>query len=93
MCIRDRIKARNFEINGFNGFQITNYVQGLESFFTNGIDIVYFKDIDDLIRKCKYYLKENKQRERIRYVGHKRSYLNTYKERFKKIFSQIDDFN
>ena len=89
----EQIKARNFEINAFNGFQITNHVKELEAFFNDGEDIIYFKNIDDLVEKCSYFLEHNEEREVIKEKGFKNSSKHTYKERFKKIFKQIDDFN
>jgi spore maturation protein CgeB len=86
----EQIKARNFEIPAFGGFQLTNYAPGLEDYFHIGQDIAVYNTIDDLILQIKFYQSnENLRREIIRkshaLVAQKHTYLN----RFREIFTQI----
>lgn len=68
-----QIKARNFEIPFFNGFQLTDYVPFIESYFDPGKEIVLYKDVDDAITTIQYYLEHETKRESIKNLGHERA--------------------
>lgn len=89
----EQIKARNFEIPALNGFQLTNRVEGLDEFFIENKEIVFFDDDNDLIEKCKFYLSNDSIRERIKQASNKKSFNHTYKKRFEEIFEKLNDFN
>lgn len=72
---KEMVKARHFEINACGGFQLTFNVEGLETHYAIGEEIVTFGDVDDLIDKIIYYLKNDHERETIAYNG----YLRTLK--------------
>jgi len=85
-----QIKARNFEIPYFGGFQLTDYVPSLEDYFNIGKEIVCYKDIDEAEFLIKYYLKNESLRENIRLNGHKKAIKeHGYAQRFLEILAQI----
>jgi spore maturation protein CgeB len=49
----EQIKARHFEISGCGGFQLSYYVDGLESLFQIGKEIAVYTTPDDLRKKVK----------------------------------------
>ena len=86
----EQIKARNFEIPFFNGFQLTPYVVGLEDYFDIGRDVACFTSIDDAVLTISYYLAHDDQRERIKASGHRRAVADHgYQNRIRAI---LDNF-
>ena len=59
----EQIKARNFKIPCFGGFQLTNYAPGIEDYYTIGKDIVIYTNLEDLQLQIEYYLKNEKKRK------------------------------
>jgi len=86
---REQIKARNFEIPGCGGFQLTNYVLSLEDYYDIGKEIIVYANIDDLKSQLEYYLIHEEEREQIKKAGHARSRNYTYEDRLKSIISDI----
>ena len=83
-----QIKARNFEIPFFNGFQLTNYAPSLENYFDIGKEIVCFSDIDDATMLIKHLLSNNEEREKIKRNGHIRAVNNHgYYHRLRDFFN------
>lgn len=64
-----QIKARNFEIPYYGGFQLTDYVPGIEDYFKLGEEIVCYTNVDDAAFLINYYLKNDVIRERVRKNG------------------------
>lgn len=88
---KEDIKARFFEVTGCGGFLLSYYVEHLDKYFDIGKELVCYKNIDDLIEKIKYFLKENKKREEIAFSAYLRTREDhTYTNRFGKLFSKID---
>ncbi len=69
MKIYEMVKARFFEINACGGFQLSFYAQGLENHYSIGNDIQIFENIDQLVRKIEYYLKNDDERLNIALNG------------------------
>ena len=90
---KEQIKARNFEIPASFGFQLTNYVDGISDFFEDGKEIVLFKNSNHLSEQCKYYLKNENERESIKLNGFLATKEQTYRDRFIEIFKEIYDIN
>jgi spore maturation protein CgeB len=83
--ISSQIKARNFEIPYFNGFQLTDYVPSIENYFDIGEEIVCYKDIDEAALLIKYYLEHDEERETNKNNSHqkaikKHGYINRLNE-------------
>ena len=86
----EQIKARNFEIPAFGGFQLTNYVPCLEEYFDIGREAAVFISLDDLILQINYYLNNDEERKKIMINGYKRAISKyTYLSRLKRLFKNI----
>jgi spore maturation protein CgeB len=86
-----QIKGRNFEIPGCGGFLLTEYASHLEDYYKIGKEIECFKNISELIEKIKYYLVNEKEREKIAEAGYERTLKDhTYEKRFNEIFKTMD---
>jgi spore maturation protein CgeB len=87
---REQIKGRNFEIPGCRGFLLTSDADNLSDYYQDGKEIVVYKDINDMIEKIKYYLKNDREREEIALAGYERTLKDhTYEKRFQEIFNII----
>ncbi len=85
----EQIKARNFEIPCFGGFQLTNYAPGIEDYYTIGKDIAIYTNLEDLSLQIEYYLKHEQERKEICLSGYEKSKEYTYKSNLKKVFEVI----
>ena len=56
---------------GCGGFLLTNYVPGLEEFFTNHEHLVWYHDEEECIALVKEYLTKPEERKRIADTGYK----------------------
>jgi len=82
---KNQIKARNFEIPYFGGFQLSDYVIGLEDYFHIGKEISCYANPDDALVQIKYFLGHDEEREKIRQNGYIRAkkdhgYINRLQE-------------
>lgn len=85
-----QIKARNFEIPFFGGFQLTEYVPSLENYFDIGKNITCYITPDDAFTQIQYYLENESHREKIKTSGVTLARKNHgYINRFKEIFEGI----
>ncbi|MDQ1254425.1 MAG: hypothetical protein QG646_3666 [Euryarchaeota archaeon] len=92
--IAEQIKARNFEIPTYGGFQLTNYVPSLEDYFEIGKEVEIYTGIDDLILQINYYLENEEKRKEIAINGYKSSVKkDTYSNRLNDIFGIINRSN
>lgn len=86
----EQIKGRNFEVPGCGGFLLSSYVENIEKYYQIGKEIVCYQDENDLIKKIKYYLKNDNERQAIAKAGFMRTiHDHTYEIRFKEIFKKI----
>ena len=89
----EQIKGRNFEIPSLGGFQLTNYVPGLEDYLTIGEEVATYSSVDELALKIKYYLEDEYgvlERKEIMVNGYKRALEDdfTFTHRLKEIFKK-----
>jgi spore maturation protein CgeB len=63
---------RTFEIPATNSFQIATYFDDMKNYFIPDKEIVLFRDKNELLSKIDYYLKNEKERNKITQAGHKR---------------------
>jgi hypothetical protein len=68
--IRDDINYRVFETLGAGTFLLTNKIAGLEKLLVDGRHIVTYDNGNDCIAKMRYYLLNEKEREKIAGAGH-----------------------
>ncbi len=59
------VLERSLAVNACKSFALTEYVEGYFSKFTEGKDFASFKNEDELYKKINYYLKNEKEREKI----------------------------
>lgn len=85
-----QIKARNFEIPFFGGFQLTDYFPGIEDYFKIGEEIACFKEVEEAILLINYYLEKEDIREKIKKESHQLAVQSHgYKNRLEEIFKEI----
>lgn len=86
-----QVKGRTFEFGVCNAFQITNYNPILNKYFLENHDIVYFRSKEDLLKKVKYYLKKEKERNNIALNCYENVIkYHTWEKRFIDIFEQTE---
>ena len=86
----EQIKARNFEIPAFGGFQLTNYTPSLEDYFEIGKEVAIYTSIDNLLLQIRYYLDNEKEWKEIMINGYKRAIKEyTYFHRLKDAFKEM----
>jgi len=87
----EQIKARNFEIPAFGGFQLTNYIPSLEDYFKIGNEVASYTSLEDLALQINYYLDNEEGRRKIMINSYKRAIKEyTYLNRLKNIFGKIE---
>ena len=85
-----QIKARNFEIPFFGGFQLTDYVPSLEQYFDIGKEIVCYASPEEAILQIEYFLENDSLRESIRGAGHQKALqCHGYLHRLGKALEEI----
>ena len=87
----ETIKARNFEIPGCGGFELSQFALEIEDYYHIGKEIAVFSNIDDLTKQINYYLRFNEERENIRTNGYKRTINQTYESRINCILKLIQN--
>jgi hypothetical protein len=85
-----QIKARNFEIPFYGGFQLTDYVPKLEIYFNIGTEISCYTNVDEAAQLIKYYLDNESEREAIKIAGIARAHReHSYTHRHKAYLEKI----
>lgn len=85
----ETVKARNFEIPGCGGFQLSQFALEIEDYYQIGKEISVFSNIEDLKNQINYYLMYDSSREEIRNNGYERTAEHTYEKRINKIFKSL----
>lgn len=81
--IQSGIPQRVWDIMAAGGFCLTNYQPELLLYFENGVDLVFFEDLNDLRNKIAYYLTHDEEREQIARNGYEKvKQLHQYNNRF-----------
>lgn len=85
-----QVRLRDFEATMSGAFYLVEQFDELEEFFTPGKEIATFRSREDLADQCRYYLKHETERERIRLAGMARAQReHTWHERFKMVFREM----
>jgi hypothetical protein len=85
-----QVRLRDFEAPMAGAFYLVEEVPELELFFEIGKEIVCYRDMDDLVAKCRYYLEHPAEREAIRLAGHRRALAeHTWQRRLSKAFEEM----
>ena len=69
--IRHGIPQRVLDIMGCRALALTNYQKDLEEYFEDGKELLIYHSIEEAVDKCNYYLKHEKEAERIRQNAYK----------------------
>lgn len=86
----EQLKARIFEVNGCGSFQLSYYVEGLESYYQINREIGVYADPDDLVEKVHFYLAHEQLRESIAAAGFERTVgEHTFAKRFDNVFARM----
>lgn len=86
----EQIKARNFEIPLAGGFQLTNFVLGLERYLVIGEEVAVYTSVEECANQVKYFLENEELRQRIIERSHQRAKAeHTYRSRLEKILQAI----
>jgi len=81
------LPMRIFDVLSCGGFLVTNDKNDLHKLFTNGKDLVIFRDTQDLLEICGYYLNHDDERMAIAEQG-----LSTLAENHTFLLRMIDMF-
>lgn len=85
-----QIKARNFEIPYYGGFQLAEYVPGLDKYLEIGKEVACYKDVDEAELMIRYYLENDDLREQQKAASVLKARNNhTYYHRHKEFFNQL----
>ncbi len=66
------IPQRVFDIMSCGGFCLTNYQPEIGEYFTDGVDLVMYYSVEDLLEKVSYYLNHDEERTQIAENGYKK---------------------
>jgi len=93
ISIGKEANMRAFEAPLSGSLLLTDKVKDLEELgFKDGVNCVFYKDIKEAIKKAKYYLKHDKEREKIAKAGQELVLNNhTYLHRAKELFKIINN--
>jgi spore maturation protein CgeB len=83
---------RLFESTGRGGFTIYPRIKGLEEYFEDEKEIVFYEhgNLEDLSNKIDKYLEDEAEREKIRMAGHERTKTeHTYINRWSAILQEL----
>jgi len=79
---------REFKVPAAGGFEISDYIPGMERYFEIGKEIVAVKTSEEWFKAIDFYLKNEKERKEIRERGTKRVLReHTYHHRVKRILA------
>jgi hypothetical protein len=75
------------------GFHLTHYFKGIEDYFENGKDLVWFDTYEEMDKQIDYYLKNKKERNEIFLKGRENICNNhTYKNRAIEMYKIFKKF-
>ena len=83
---------RLFESTGRGGFTIYPRIKGIDEYFEDGKEIIFYEhgNLDDLKQKIDYYMINEINREEIRHAGHQRTKKeHTYVHRWSTILKEL----
>ena len=85
----EQLKARIFEIPGYNGFLLSQYTLSIEDFYCIGKEIAIFTNIEELAKSIHYFWNMMyKGSYKESWIQRTKSY--TYSNYIKDILSQIN---
>jgi len=86
------LPLRVFDVISCGGFLLTNEKQDLHQLFSNGKDLVIFRDTQDLMEICEYYLEHDAERQAVAAHGLATLMENhTYHHRMIDMFTTVQN--
>ena len=83
------LKGKFFEVSLRKAFGLVEYSPQLKALFEENKEIIFFRGKEDLLKKIDYYLRNEKEREKIAQNAYKKVKLNFDSEKeFKKIITK-----
>lgn len=70
--IESGIPQRVFDILACGGFCLTNYQPEIAELFEDGVELVMYTDMEDLLQKAEYYLAHEEERQQIARAGYEK---------------------
>ena len=90
ISIADDVNMRVFETLATGSFLLTNWIPTLENLFQDGKHLATYKTLDEMVKKIKYYLKNEEEREKIAKEGQKEVLAkHTFSYRIQTIFDKL----
>ncbi len=82
--------ARPFELAGCGAFVLSGYSKGIENYYREDKEMVFYRSNADLAHKIKYYLANESERSNIARAGYERTIKeHTYEKRFYDLFQAL----
>lgn len=84
------LPMRVFDVLSCGGFLVTNHKNDINKLFVDGKDLVVFRDAQDLIEVCEYYLQHEGERRAIAEQGYSTLAENhTFQQRMIDMFTTV----
>jgi hypothetical protein len=84
------LRLREFEAPMSGALYLTEYQDELAEYFTPGVEVLTYRDRDELLEQARYYLAHQEQAERIRRAGLERARReHTWQHRFNELFALL----
>lgn len=82
-----QIKARNFEVPASRALLLTEYAPGLEAYYTDGKEAIFWRALDECVDKVLYYLTHRDELATIAQAGYERTLReHTFAQRWAVVF-------
>ena len=94
-CISEEANMRVFESTLSGSMLLCSYSKEVEDLgYADGVHLVFYRDIDEMIAKARYYVDHDEEREKIAKAGREHT-LNhhTYLHRMEKIMEVVNNGN
>ena len=88
--IKTGIPLRCLDIMGAGGFLLSNYQADFYEHFIPREDLILYESVDDLLKKCAYYLRHESERKQIAINGYNKvKEYHTYEVRLQQMFDIV----
>jgi spore maturation protein CgeB len=89
---RNATAGRAFEIPACGTFMLAQKTSVLEKLYEDGKDVVFFSNIEELVRQAKHYLESDAEREKIALAGRDRCLRNScsWRDRVRQVLEDLD---
>jgi spore maturation protein CgeB len=85
-----QVRLRDFEATMSGAFYLVEYFEDLAEFFEPDKEIVFFRNEEELVDQCRYYLRHPEESERIRSAALRRARAeHTWQHRFEAVFRKL----